>query len=262
MKKQVSQYTEHIKALESMKKYPKELYVLGDTSFLNRPKVSIVGTRRPSIYTQHQTQNLALALSKRGICLVSGAAMGVDALVHQAAGYGNTIAVVANSLDIRYPAVNRNIIEGIEKEGLVISQFPVTTKAAPWSFVVRNELVVALGDVLIVTEADESSGSMRSVEFALKMAKDIYVLPQQLGQSNGTNKLLEEGLAKPIYNIENFANKYGVIPQNVVTPKDDFFYFCQTSPTFDDAISKFSDRVYEAELEGLICIENGLVRLV
>ena len=258
----ISQYKEHIEVLESMKKYPKELYSLGDVSLLKRPKVSMVGTRRPSIYTQHQTKSLASALSKRGVCLVSGAAMGVDALVHQGAGYANTIAVVANSLDIRYPAVNRHIIEGIEKEGLLLSQFPVTTKAAPWSFVVRNELVVALGDILIVTEADENSGSMRSVEFALKMGKEIYVLPQQLGQSNGTNKLLDEGLAKPIYNIETFVNIYGVIPKNEVIAKDDFFYFCQTSPTFDDAVSKFSDRIYEAELEGLIYIENGLVQLV
>lgn len=262
MQKQVRKHLEHIKALDSMKKYPKELYTLGETSLLDRPKVSIVGTRRPSSYTQHQTKNLASELAKRGVCLVSGAAMGVDALVHQGAGYMNTIAVVANSLDIRYPAVNRHLIESIENEGLVISQFPNTTKAAPWSFVVRNELVVALGDVLIVTEADENSGSMRSVEFALKMGKEIYVLPQRLGESNGTNKLLEEGLAKPIYNIENFANEYGVAPQNELIVKDDFFYFCQTSPTFDDAVSKFSERVYEAELEGLIYIENGLVRLV
>ncbi len=262
MKNKISLYDKHIPEFERMKKYPKELYSLGNIALLDRPKVSIVGTRRPSIYTQHQTKILASLLSKRGICLVSGAAMGVDALVHQGAGFNNTIAIVANSLDIRYPAINRHIIEQIEKEGLVLSQFPVSTKAAPWSFVVRNELVVALGEILIVTEADEDSGSMRSIEFALKMEKEIYVLPQQLGQSNGTNKLLEEGLAKPIYNLENFSNKYGVVPQSEATPRDDFFYFCQTSPTFDDAVAKFADRVYEAELEGLICIENGLVRLV
>ncbi len=258
----IFQYYEHIEALESMKKYPKELYVLGDTTLLSKPKVSMVGTRRPSLYTQYQTKSLASSLAKRGVCLVSGAAMGVDALVHQAAGYNNTIAVVANSLDIRYPSVNRHIIENIEKEGLLLSQFPVSTKAAPWSFVVRNELVVALGDVLVVTEADENSGSIRSVEFALKMGKEIYVLPHRLGESKGTNKLLEEGLAKPIYNIEAFANHYGIVPQNELIQKDDFFYFCQTTPTFDDAVSKFQDRVYEAELEGLIQIENGLVRLV
>jgi len=257
----IKKVDELITALESMKKYPKELYSIGNKSLLNKVKISIVGTRRPSLYTQKLTRSLAQELSKRGVCLVSGAAMGVDALVHQGAGFHNTIAVVANSLDIRYPSINRHIIESIEKEGLVLSQFPETTKAAPWSFVVRNELVVALGDSLIVTEADENSGSMRSVEFALKMGKKIYVLPQQLGESKGTNKLLEKGLAEPIYDIESFANLYGVVPTNNIV-QDDFFYFCQTSPTLDDAIFKYQDRVYEAELEGLIHIENGLVHLL
>lgn len=258
----IEKISEHMVALDDMKKYPKELYALGNQALLNRPKVSIVGTRRPSNYTKHFTHHLAKALAQRGVCVVSGAAMGVDAVAHHGAGVENTIAVVANSLDIRYPAINRALIEGIEQQGLMLSQFPVTFKATPWSFVVRNELVVALGEVLIVTEADEKSGSMRSVEFALKMGKEIYVLPHRLDESRGTNKLLAEGLAKPIYDIESFTNIYGVSPQNDGIEKDEFFYFCQTSPTLDEAIAKFDERVYEAELEGLICIENGLVRLV
>jgi len=251
-----------IPELEDMKKYPKELYFLGNLSLLKRRKVSIVGTRRPSGYTKQYTQFLVQELVKRGIILISGAAMGVDAIVHSSSGWENSIAVVANGLDIRYPSVNRHLIESIENEGLVLSQFSKGTKAAPWSFVVRNELVVALGEVLIVTEADENSGSMRSVEFALRMGKEVYVLPQRLGESNGTNRLLADGLAKPINDILQFSNKFGVEPQNTLIEKDEFFYFCQTMPTLDEAVAKFSDRVYEAELEGLIFIENGLVRLV
>lgn len=254
--------SEQIPALENMKKYPKELYAIGNKALLTRPKVSMVGTRRPSSYAKQFTFALAQALAKRGVCVVSGAAMGVDAIAHNGAGSQNTIAVVANSLDIRYPAVNRHLIESIEKNSLMLSQFRTTFKATPWSFVVRNELVVALGDVLIVSEADEKSGSMRSVEFALKMGKKIYVLPQQLNESLGTNHLLKEGLAEPIYDIEAFADHYGVAPQDENLQKDEFFYFCQTSPTLDATIEKFSDRVYEAELEGLIAIENGLVRLL
>ena len=257
----IEQLNQYIPALESMKKYPKKLYTLGNRELLTRPKVSIVGTRRPSGYTKQFTYSLAKALANRGVCVVSGVAMGVDAIAHQGAGSHNTIAVVANSLDIRYPAVNRSLISSIETDGLMISQFPVTFKATPWSFVVRNELVVALGDVLIVTQADEGSGSMRSVEFALKMGKEVYVLPHHLDESQGTNILLEKGLAQPIYNLETFADKYGVVPQNYGIERDDFFYFCQTSPTFDEAIAKFNTRVYEAELEGLITIDNGLVRL-
>ena len=251
-----------IPELEDMKKYPKALYSLGNSSLLQRRKISIVGTRRPSTYTKQYTQLLVQELVKRGLTLVSGAAMGVDAIVHTSAGSKNTIAVVANGLDIRYPSINRHLIESIEKEGLVLSQFSKGTKAAPWSFVVRNELVVALGEVLIVAEADENSGSMRSVEFALQMGKEVYVLPQRLGESKGTNTLLAEGLAKPINDILQFANRFGVEPQNSHIEKDEFFYFCQTTPTFDEAVAKFNDRVYEAELEGLIHIENGLIRLV
>ena len=252
---------EAIPELDSMKKYPKELYAIGNQELLKRPKVSIVGTRRPSQYTKQFTYALAQALTKRGVAIVSGAAMGVDSIAHHAGKPENSIAVVANSLDIRYPAINKNLIEAIERQGLMLSQFPATFKATPWSFVVRNELVVALGDVLIVTQADENSGSMRSVEFALKMGKKIYVLPQQLDESRGTNILLEKGLATPIYNIEAFADRYGVEPSSNVL-KDEFFYFCQKSPTLDSAIEKFEERVYEAELEGIIRIEGGLVHLV
>jgi len=63
------------------------------------------------------------ALAKRGVCVVSGAAMGVDAIAHAGAGEENTIAVVGNGLDIRYPALNKSLIENIEKKGLMLSQF-------------------------------------------------------------------------------------------------------------------------------------------
>ena len=250
-----------IPELNAMKKYPDPLYSMGDLGLLKRPKVSIVGTRRPSAYTRQMTYDLARALSRRGVCIVSGAAMGVDAIAHQGAGADNTIAVMANGLDIRYPAVNREMIEGIEREGLALSQFEPGFKSTAWSFVLRNELVVALGEFLIVTEADEKSGSMRSVEYALKMGKQIYALPHRIGESRGTNTLLRDGLAEPVYDIEAFASRFGkAVDEGVV--KDAFFYFCQNSPTLDEALEAFGERVYEAELEGLVSVENGLVRLI
>jgi len=249
-----------ISELELMKKYPERLYTKGNTSLLKRPKISIVGSRRPSNYTKKYTYDIAKALARRGVCIVSGAAMGVDAIAHQGAGTHNTIAVMANSLDIRYPSVNRNLIQDIESKGLTLSQFDPQFKATAWSFVLRNEIVVALGEFLIVTEADKDSGSMRSVEYALKMKKEIFVLPHHIGESEGTNQLLQEGLATPIYDIEAFASRFGTAVDRHVQ-RDDFFYFCQKSPTLDEAVQSYGDRIYEAELEGLIVIENGLVRL-
>ncbi|RRS30258.1 MAG: DNA polymerase III [Epsilonproteobacteria bacterium (ex Lamellibrachia satsuma)] len=252
--------TTHIDALDSMKKYPPELFYKGELVLLERPKISIVGTRRPSYYTKQFTYSIAKALAKRGVCIVSGAAMGVDTAAHLGAGEENTIAVVANGLDIRYPVINAPLIENIEKKGLMLSQFNDGFRATGWSFVVRNELVVALGDLLIVTEADLNSGSMRSVEYALKMGKEIWVLPQRLDESLGTNKLLSEGKAKAIQDVEVFASRFGQAVESNMS-KDEFFYFCQASPTFDETVEKFGDRIYEAELEGSVTIHNGIVRL-
>lgn len=249
-----------IAGLEAMKKAPATLYYKGNPKLLQRPKISIVGTRKPSNYTRDLTLRLAKALSDRGVCIVSGAAMGVDAIAHTGAGTNNTIAVVANGLDIRYPVLNRGLIEKIENEGLLLSQFNDGFQPTNWSFVVRNELVVALGDCLVVTEAELDSGSMRSVEYAQKMGKKIYVLAHRIGESNGTNRLLAQGFAEPIYDVEHFASSFGQLPSCMI-PKDDFFYFCQTSPTLDEMISRFGERVYEAELEGSVTIQGGIVRL-
>ena len=252
--------TKHISELDAMKKYPPELFYKGNLSLLQRPKVSMVGTRRPSAYTRQFTYALAKALAKRGVCVVSGAAMGVDTIAHEGAGVDNTIAVVANGLDIRYPVINRPLIEGIENRGLILSQFNDGFRATGWSFVVRNELVVALGDLLIVTEADLKSGSMRSVEYALKMGKEIWVLSHRLDESLGTNQLLAEGKAKVIQDVESFVSRFGQAVESEML-KDDFFYFCQRSPTFDETVKKFGDKVYEAELEGMVTIHNGIVTL-
>ena len=92
------------------------------------------------------------------------------------------------------------------------------------------------------------------------MGKEIFVLPQRLDESLGTNRLLQENKAKSIYDIECFASQFGQSVEDDIE-KDDFFYFCQKRPTFDESLEKFGDRVYEAELEGMITIQNGIVRL-
>jgi DNA processing protein len=249
-----------IPSLKAMKKYPEQLSYKGDLALLERPRVSIVGSRKPSAYTRQVTYDIASALSKRGVVTVSGAAMGVDAIAHLGAGAESTIAVLPSGIDVRYPAVNRELIRSIESQGLTLSQFEEGFRATNWSFVLRNEIVVALGEVLVVTEADEGSGSMRSVAYALEMGKEIHVLVQQIGQSMGTNRLLREGLAKPIYAVEDFASQFGVAASSEII-RDDFYYFCQSHPTFDSAVEQFGDRIYEAELEGIVTIVDGRVRL-
>ncbi len=225
-------------------------YHKGDLSLLDRPKISIVGTRRPLAYTQAKVLQLASALAKNGYVIVSGAAMGVDALAHKGAGPSNTIAVLGTGLDIRYPKVNEKLIASIEKEGLLLSQFPEGSRPTRWSFVVRNKTVVALGDILIIAQADIGSGSMRSAEYAIEMGKRIYVLPHRMGESQGTQSLIKMGLAEVIWSIEEFAGN---------DTSDTFVEFLRTNPTLDEALERWGERVVEAELAGMVEIRNGKI---
>lgn len=260
--------TQELSSLGSMQKYPDPLHFEGNTALLATPKVAIVGTRKPLQYTRTLTHRLASTLAKAGIAVVSGGAMGVDAIAHTGATPKNTIAVLPCGIDLKYPAVNKTLLSEIEKEGLLLSQFERGFRATPWSFVVRNELVVALGEVLIVTEAELQSGSMRSVAYAQKMQKEIFVLPHRIGESGGTNALLEEHKAEAIYDIERFvgmlSERFGIVaPQEAETKnsEDPFLAFCKTTPTYEEAMRLFASRVFEAELGGEILVKEGRVFL-
>lgn len=246
-----------IPELQNMNKYPKNIYYKGEEKLLLKHKVSIVGTRRPNQYTQNLTIQLASKLSQRGIVIVSGAAMGVDALAHKAAK-NNTIAVMANGLDIRYPSVNNNLIKYIEEKALTISTYKQAQKARPYTFVHRNEIVVALGEILIITQADLNSGSLRSAQFALNQGKQIYVLPHRLNESLGTLKLLQNNQAKMIYDLDAFVNSISPCEEKV---EDEFLLYCKTNPTYLQAYKKYGTKVDEYELEGFIEIKNGYLVL-
>jgi DNA processing protein len=244
-----------------MKSYPKELAFIGKSELLQRKKISIIGSRKPNQYAKHKTQELAQKLSLSGVCIVSGGAIGVDAIAHKAAKSENTIVVAATGLDKRYPAINAKLIAEVEEKGLVLSQFSQGSPSTRYNFVLRNELVVALGEILIVTYADLNSGSMRSVEYALKMGKEIYVLAHRIGESEATNRLLVEGKAKAIYDIDEFVKEFGV-ESSRDSIEDTFTQFCKKNPTYDEALSRFPSRVFEAELLGEIAVNNGVITLL
>ncbi len=247
--------------LELMQQYPKSLYYKGSLELLSRPKISIVGTRRPNPYTRAMTYDLSKKLSLSGMVIVSGAAAGVDTLAHQGAGFENTIAVLPSGIDIRYPKGNNELIDSIEKSGLTLSQFEPSFEARAWSFVVRNEIVVALGECLIVTEADMGSGSMRSVDYALEMGKQIYVLPHRIRESEGTHRLLAQGRAIAIEDIDAFVAHISKTAVNAISDTP-FLAFCRTSPSYEEVMAKFPSEIFEAELSGRVDVRNGRVCVI
>jgi len=251
----------HIDALNAMKKYPENIFYKGNSKLLEKRALSIVGSRQPNQYARHKTQELAAKLASAGICIVSGGAIGVDAIAHKAAGEENTIVVAATGLDKRYPAINAKLIESIETRGLVLSQFADGTPSTRYNFVLRNEVVVALGEALIVTYADKNSGTMRSVEFALDMGKKIYVLPYRIGESEGTNMLLAQGRAEAIYDLDAFVEKIAPSPLCKIQAEDEFLEYCAKNPSYEAALAKFAMRIFEAELQGEIVVKDGFIEL-
>lgn len=239
-----------------------ELNFYGNQSLLSYPKISIVGSRKCSQYTRLITAKLASLLTKNGVKIVSGGAIGVDIIAHQNAGANNCICVLPSGLNEPYPSINKNFLEQIGQHGLLVSQFENDFKATNWSFVLRNEIVIWLGDALVVTEAELKSGSMKSIEFALKHNKKIYVPTHRIDESSATNYLLKNNLATAIYDIQEFVNEFCQIKSNSEEVHDEFLEFCKHNPNYEDVFRFDSSKLFEYELLGKIKIENAKVAIL
>ncbi|CAI8197677.1 MAG: Uncharacterised protein [Arcobacter lacus] len=125
----------------------------------------------------------------------------------------------------------------------------------------RNEIVVALGETLIVSQADLNSGTISSIEYALKMNKKVYTLPHRITDSLGTNKYVKKGLIEVIYDIDEFIKSLSPNYEEK-SKKDDFLNYCIQNPSYDMAVLKYQAKVFEYELEGKISIENGEIKVL
>lgn len=188
---------------------PKELYYLGapPEQWTARPRIAIVGSRTITPYGKTVTKQFANALAERGIIIVSGLALGVDAAAHEAAvqAGGTHLAVLANGLDKIYPASNTQLARRIlETGGAIISEYPEGTPSYKQQFIARNRIVAGLADALLITEASEKSGTLHTARFALEQGKDVLVVPGNITSptSAGCNALIKSG-ATPVTSLED-----------------------------------------------------------
>lgn len=191
---------------------PKELYVLG--SIPDLPMVAIVGSRALTEYGQYMTYRLAYDLAKAGMCIVSGMALGVDAVAHQAAleAGGATLAVLAGGLDNPSPRSNYRLFERIVASGGgVISEYPAGTTPFKQNFPARNRIIAGLSLCTIITEANASSGSLITANFALQANRMVMAVPGNVTspRSAGPNNLLKLG-AKPVTDAVDVLAELGL----------------------------------------------------
>jgi len=169
---------------------------------LIHPRVAIVGSRKVSAYGRAVTEQVATAASRAGAVIVSGLALGIDSIAHQAAlqANGKTIAILPSGLKAIYPAGHYQLAQRILAQGgALISEYPPEQRAKKWTFVERNRLVSGFADALVVTEAAEKSGTLHTAAFALDQGIPVCAVPGNITSetSKGTNRLIQMG-ATPI----------------------------------------------------------------
>lgn len=187
------------KVLKDIPQPPKQLYVLGDIEpMLLRPRLGVVGSRKATPYGREVTQRLAGEAAGKGIVIVSGLALGVDSIAHQAAldAGGLTIAVLPCGLDAIYPSSHYHLAKQIVANGgALISEYPEGMPALRNNFIERNRIISGMSDALLITEAAEKSGTMHTANFALEQGRTVMAVPGNVTNPNskGTNNLIKSG---------------------------------------------------------------------
>lgn len=191
---------------------PKGLYLLGELPDL--PMVAIIGSRGITEYGKYMTYRLAYDLATAGLCIVSGLALGVDAIAHQAAldAGGSALAVLAGGLDSPSPRSNYRLFERIlASGGGVISEYPEGTTPFKQNFPARNRIIAGLCLATIITEANAKSGSLITANFALQANRYVMAVPGNVTspRSAGPNNLLKLG-AKPVTDAVDVLAELGL----------------------------------------------------
>lgn len=181
------------------------LYYDGDLKILDKPMVTIVGSRNPTRYGKQMTQLLVEKLIKHDIVIVSGFARGIDYEAHRWAidAGGETLAVLGCGLDYPYPRHKESLLSSKEKI-LRLTEYGNGVSPRPEHFPRRNRILSALGDVVVVIECERKSGTMITAHHAIEQGKDLFCLPGDIRniQAQGPNFLISQG-AFPIISVED-----------------------------------------------------------
>jgi DNA processing protein len=195
------------------------LYVKGNLkqlSFNNEDNYffAVVGTRKPTAYGQQITKKLTFELSTAGLIIVSGMALGIDTLAHQAAleAEGKTIAVLGCGVDVIYPPTNTKLYQQIINQGgLIISEFPPGQFVLPGLFVARNRIISGLSMGILVVEGAKDSGALITARYAANQGKDVFAPPSPLTSPMGAapNLLLKQG-AKLVTDANDILEEFNL----------------------------------------------------
>lgn len=179
------------KELLNLKYPPMVLYYKGNLDLLKQEGIAIVGSRLPCEYALNATK--ALVKANQDKVIISGLAKGIDACAHEAAN--KTIAVLGCGIDYIYPRCNYELTKRIEREGLILSEYPGYSKPLGYHFPFRNRIIACLSSKTYVMQSSLKSGTMTTINEALELGKEVKVLPYDVFNKDGINNnhLIYEG---------------------------------------------------------------------
>jgi DNA processing protein len=186
------------KQLKQIYDPPLVLFAKGDMQLLNKMQIAIVGSRAASVNGREIAFDIAQQLSKQGVVVTSGLALGIDAAAHKGAltTITGTIAVVATGLDKVYPAKHKPLAKQIQaNNGVIISEFLPGTSPKAGHFPKRNRIISGLSQGVLVVEAALNSGSLITARCALEQNRDVFAVPSSINnpQGKGCHWLIKQG---------------------------------------------------------------------
>ena len=185
------------KRLHEIDNSPPVIYIRGEIKSRDDWAVAVVGTRRITPYGQQVAERIADRLARSGITVVSGLALGVDAVAHQStldAG-GRTLAVLGSGVDRIYPARNRKLAARVIENGAIISDYAPGTPPEASNFPPRNRIISGLSLATVIVESGSKGGALITANFALEQGRDVFAVPGNIfaPQSRGPNRLIQRG---------------------------------------------------------------------
>jgi DNA processing protein len=185
---------------------PLMLYVQGQLPVLSTPSVAVVGSRKPTAQGLDHARTFAAELGRKGLTVVSGLALGIDAAAHEGAlaSGAPTVAVVGTGLDSCYPSRHAELARRIAAHGALVSEYAPGTPPLAEHFPQRNRIIAALSRGTLVVEAALRSGSLITARLALEAGRDVYAIPGSIHatQSRGCHLLIKQG-AKLVESVED-----------------------------------------------------------
>lgn len=177
---------------------PPLLYVRGNSENLGLPQIAIVGSRKSTAGGLRNTELFSYHLAKGGFCITSGLARGIDGAAHKAAlkAKQKTIAVMATGIDAIYPQQHQQLAKDIvENDGVIITEYPPSTKPNAENFPRRNRLISGLSLGVLVVEAAIKSGSLITARYAAEQNREVFAIPGSIHnpQSRGCHELIRQG---------------------------------------------------------------------